>query len=76
MDGVAPVEEGNTPNFNVTLGFFSQGSGDLESGTGERSSNGLGQIRIVYDPSLALPDGIDSPIELRPLQGTYFEGSR
>ena len=76
VEGVAPVEEGNTPNFNVTLGFFSQGSGDLESGTGERSSNGLGQIRIVYDPSLALPDGIDSPIELRPLQGTYFEGSR
>lgn len=76
IDGVAPVEEGNTPNFNVTLGYFSQDKGDLESGSGARTEKGLGRIRVVYDPSLALPDGIDSPIELSPLQGTYFEGSR
>jgi len=76
IDGVAPVEEGNTPNFNVTLGYFSQDKGDLESGAGTRTEKGLGRIRVVYDPSLALPDGIDSPIEMKPLQGTYFEGSR
>ena len=76
VDGLAPVEEGNTPNFNVTLGYFSQDAGDLESGAGARTAEGLGSIRIVYDPSLALPDGIDSPIEMRPLAGTYFEGSR
>ena len=76
IDGVAPVEEGNTPNFNVTLGFFSQEAGDLESGSGDRSGGGLGRISIVYDPSLALPDGIDSPIEVMPVQGTYFEGAR
>ena len=76
IDGVAPVEEGNTPNFNVTLGYFSQDAGDLESGSGTRTAEGLGRIRVVYDPSLALPDGINSPIELTPLSGTYFEGSR
>ena len=76
IDGVPPVEEGNTPNFNVTLGYFSQDAGDLESASGPRTQKGLGKIRIVYDPSLALPDGIDSPIEARPLRGSYFEGSR
>ena len=76
QNGVAPVEDGNTPNFNVTLGYFSQDAGDLESGVGARTDGGLGRVRVVYDPSLALPDGINSPIELRPLQGTYFEGAR
>ncbi|MEE9404738.1 MAG: hypothetical protein V3V20_07585 [Algisphaera sp.] len=76
IEGQAPVEEGNTPNFNVTLGYFSQDAGDLEAASGPRASQGLGKIRIVYDPSLALPDGINSPIEIRPLRGSYSEGAR
>ncbi|MEO1235303.1 MAG: hypothetical protein AAFX76_00800 [Planctomycetota bacterium] len=74
VSGVAPVQGDTAPQFNTTLGYFSQGQGDLEAAL--PTSGGLGQIRLIYDPTLALPDGIDGPVELRPLTATYFESGR
>jgi len=73
ISGVSPVKGDTAPQFNTTLGYFSQGQGDLEA---ELPTTGLGNIRLVYDPTLALPDGIDGPIELKPLIGTYRESGR
>ena len=74
--GVAPVENGATENFNITLGYFTQDAGDLEAAQAPRVKTGLGRIEVTYDPALALPDGIASPIEMRPLSGSYLEGGR
>ncbi len=73
VSGIAPVKGGTSPQFNTTLGYFSQGQGDLEANL---PSGGLGKIRLIYDPSLALPDGIDGPLELRPLIQTYHESGK
>ncbi|MEM1107922.1 MAG: type II secretion system protein [Planctomycetota bacterium] len=73
VSGQAPVLGDTAPNFNTTLGYFSQGQGDLEANI---PSGGLGKIRLIYDPTIALPDGIDGPIELRPLTETYHEGGQ
>ena len=73
VSGVAPVKGDTAPQFNTTLGYFDQDNGDLEAG-GFTPDTGLGKIRLVYDPTLALPDGIDGPIELRPIETTYYEG--
>lgn len=73
VSGEAPVKGDTAPQFNTTLGYFSQGQGDLEA---DLPSGGLGRIRVVYDPTLALPDGIDGPLELRPLIQTYHESGR
>lgn len=73
VSGEAPVKGDTAPQFNTTLGYFSQGDGDLEA---DLPTGGLGKIRLTYDPSLALPDGIDGPIELRPIETTYFEGGK
>ena len=68
---VAPVIDENSPQFNTTLGYFGSAAGDLES---EIPGAGLGMIQVRYDPTLALPDGILAPIEIRPVLSTYFEG--
>jgi len=71
--GTAPVQGDTSPQFNTTLGYFSQGQGDLEA---DLPAGGLGKIRLIYDPSLALPDGINGPLELRPLIQTYNESGQ
>lgn len=73
VSGIAPVKGDTAPQFNTTLGYFSQGQGDLEA---DIPSGGLGKIRLIYDPTLALPDGIDGPLELQPLIQTYHESGR
>lgn len=73
VSGEAPVKGDTSPQFNTTLGYFSQGQGDLEAAL---PNGGLGKIRLIYDPTLALPDGIDGPLELRPLIQTYHESGR
>lgn len=73
ISGQAPVKGDTSPQFNTTLGYFSQGQGDLEAAL---PSGGLGKIKLTYDPTLALPDGIDGPLELRPLIQTYHETGR
>lgn len=69
--GTAPVIDNNSPQFNTTLGYFGSDSGDMEA---ELPGLGMGMIQLRYNPDLALPDGIDAPIELRPVSATYFEG--
>ena len=70
---VAPVKGDTSPQFNTTLGYFSQTSGDLEAGD---PPNALGQVVITYDPTLALPDGILGPVQLQALEATYLEGGK
>ncbi|MEL7087182.1 MAG: hypothetical protein AAGL98_01870, partial [Planctomycetota bacterium] len=73
VSGVTPVKGDTAPQFNTTLGYFDQDNGDLEAG-GLLPETGLGKIRLIYDPTLALPDGIEGPIELRAIETTYYEG--
>lgn len=68
--GVTPVLGDTSPQFNTTLGYFSSESGDIEA---ELPAEGVGVIKVTYDPSLALPDGINGSIEIAPLAGTYYE---
>ncbi|MEM8738851.1 MAG: hypothetical protein AAGG38_10305 [Planctomycetota bacterium] len=74
VSGESPVNGNTAPNFNTTLGYFSAGQGDLEADL--PTEGGLGKISLVYDPTLALPDGINGPVELRPLTQTYAESGR
>lgn len=68
-----PVIGQTSPQFNTTLGYFGSAAGDLEA---ELPTNGIGIIKVRYDPTLPLPDGILAPIELRPLAATYSEGGQ
>ena len=61
-----------SPQFNTTLGYFSRDEGDME---GERPPGGRGIIKLKYDPSLPLPDGIMARVDVTTLVSTYFEGS-
>lgn len=67
---VAPVVGDTSPQFNTTLGYFPSADGDLEA---EMPAVGMGVIKIRYDPSLAMPDGILGPIEILPNNMTYTE---
>lgn len=69
--GESPVVGDTSPQFNTTLGYFSSAAGDLEA---ELPGDGLGVIQVRYDPTLPLPDGLDGPIELRPIRSSYVEG--
>lgn len=71
ISSTGPVVGNTSPNFNTTLGYFPSAAGDLEA---ELPSTGVGVIQIRYDSTLALPDGILSPIELKPDMTTYNEG--
>lgn len=71
VSDTGPVIGDSSPHFNTTLGYFASAEGDLEA---ERPDIGLGKIRIRYDPTLPLPDGITAPISLTPMRATYFEG--
>lgn len=66
-----PVVGNTSPNFNVTLGYFSSASGDSE---GELPGGGaMGVIQIRYDKTIPLPDGVLGPIQINPVRSTYFE---
>jgi hypothetical protein len=65
-----PVIGDTSPQFNTTLGYFSSEHGDFEANL---PTTGLGKIRLRYDPSLPMPDGITGPIELRAVTGSYRE---
>ncbi|MCC7408189.1 MAG: hypothetical protein IT442_08960, partial [Phycisphaeraceae bacterium] len=70
VEDEGPVLGETSPQFNTTLGYFSSADGDLEA---EVPNNGLGMIRLTYDPNLPLPDGILGPIEMRGQATTYRE---
>lgn len=61
-----------SPNFNTTLGYFTNEDGDLEAG--DLPGVGMGVIHIRYDPTLPLPDGIMAKISVDPMPMTYYEG--
>ncbi|MCC6580569.1 MAG: hypothetical protein IT440_09015 [Phycisphaeraceae bacterium] len=71
VSGQSPVVGQTSPQFNTTLGYFPSSDGDLEA---ELPGSGMGVIQIIYNPNLALPDGILSPIQLSLVTSTYFEG--
>jgi hypothetical protein len=66
-----PVIGETAPNFNTTLGYFPSAQGDLEA---ELPGTGMGIIKVQYDPTIPLPNGILGPIEIEPMRSTYFEG--
>jgi hypothetical protein len=70
VNNEGPVIGDTSPQFNTTLGYFPLASGDLEA---ELPASGLGVIQVRYDPDLALPDGIDGPIQINPVSATYAE---
>ncbi|MEX2671874.1 MAG: hypothetical protein WD294_07170 [Phycisphaeraceae bacterium] len=68
-----PLTHGGSPAaFNTTLGYFGSEDGDAEA---ELPEGGEGKIIIRYDPTRALPDGINGPIEVRPVRSTYIEAA-
>jgi hypothetical protein len=67
-----PVRDGNSQWFNTTLGYFSSEQGDKEAGS---PGGARGKIQVNYRPSIPLPDGIQGPVEVRPLHSTYWEES-
>ncbi len=72
VSGVSPVLGNTAPQFNTTLGYFNASAGDLEA---EIPTGGMGRIKVVYDPTLPLPEGINGPIEFAPTWSTYHEGN-
>jgi hypothetical protein len=70
-DGAGPVQDGNSPWFNTTLGYFSDEAGDKEAGD---PGGARGKVHLQYDPTIPLPDGINGPVEVLPLPSTYREG--
>lgn len=68
-----PVIGNTSPQFNTTLGYFDGSAGDLEA---DLPTVGLGKIRLRYDPSIPLPDGIDGPITIEPISETFVEAGR
>ncbi|MFA9480094.1 hypothetical protein ACERK3_17610 [Phycisphaerales bacterium AB-hyl4] len=73
QSGQHPVIGDTSPQFNTTLGYFGPDAGDLEGGF---PTTGMGRIQVRYDPSIALPDGIYSPIQITPVVATYTEGGK
>jgi hypothetical protein len=69
-----PVIGSTSPQFNTTLGYFEKTDGDME--VKDLPSVGLGKIHLKYDPTIALPDGIDGPITIVPIHTTYVEGGK
>jgi len=70
-----PVIGDTSPQFNTTLGYFSNASGDLEAGA-VLPTTGVGVIQVRYDPTLPMPDGILGNIEISPVLATYRESGQ
>ncbi|MCH2161449.1 MAG: hypothetical protein MK085_06200, partial [Phycisphaerales bacterium] len=78
VPGEGPLHYNGQPDaFNTTIGFFGPLDGDGE-GTDPTSEDfeGFGEILLVYDPDVALPDGIPWPILAEAMSETYREGSQ
>ncbi len=73
ISDTGPVIGDTSPQFNTTLGYFDSASGDLEA---ELPSTGLGKITLRYNPNKYLPDGIDGPLTIEPLERTFKEGGK
>jgi hypothetical protein len=57
---------------NTTLGYF--GASDGDTNPSAMPEGGFGRLNIRYNPYRALPDGINIPVEIIPVAGTYQEG--
>ncbi|WP_432799137.1 hypothetical protein [Poriferisphaera sp. WC338] len=68
--GEGNVKGDTSPQFNTTIGYFSESEGDLEAAM---PTGGYGVIQIKYDPTIPLPDGIMGPIEVKASYATYTE---
>ena len=72
--GEGPLFYGGQPDaFNTTIGYFGPADGDDEGPT-DPGFNGFGEIRLRYDDSALLPDGIPWPMRAEPVPGSYLEG--
>jgi hypothetical protein len=72
LDPVAPVRGPGSGRFNTTLGYFDGTDGDMEGGL-PAPGESMGRIRVRYDSSVPLPDGILGPISFRAIPSTYAE---
>jgi hypothetical protein len=57
---------------NTTLAYF--GPSDSETDPGSMPEGGYGRLNIRYNPTRALPDGIDIAIDFMPDVASYQEG--
>ncbi len=62
----------NVDRFNTTIGYFSSDDGDSEGS--EPVPGEFGEIRLIYEPPAALPDGIPWPVSVMGVADSYVEG--
>ena len=62
----------NVDRFNTTIGYFSSDDGDSEGS--EPVPGEFGEIRLIYEPPAALPDGIPWPVSVFGVADSYVEG--
>lgn len=58
---------------NTTQGWFGPSDSSTDP-TSPMPEGGWGKLNIRYNPHRALPDGINVPIDILPVAGTYQEG--
>ena len=69
--------DGQTDAFNTTIGYFGALDGDGEGADPNSPEfDGFGEITLMYDPDVALPDGIPWPILAEAIPASYREGSQ
>ena len=67
-----PVRGQTSPDFNTTLGYFTQEDGDQESAD-LANDKSLGRIRILHDPT-RVPPGLPGPVIFDQIPLTRTEG--
>ena len=60
---------------NTTQGWFGPSDGSTDVST-QMPEGGFGRLNVRYNPTRALPDGINVAIDILPDAGTYAEGPR
>ena len=74
VEGTGPLFfGGSTDAFNTTIGYFGPSDGDGE-GQDLGMGSGFGEINVIYDPDIPMPDGIMIPVKAKFAPGTYHEG--
>ncbi len=58
---------------NTTLGWF--GASDSDTDPIAMPEGGYGRLNVRYNPTRAMPDGINVPVDILPLVNTYREGA-
>jgi hypothetical protein len=58
---------------NTTLGWF--GNNDANTDPNSVPPEGWGKINVHYNPTRAMPDGINLPVDLMPVAASYREGT-